>query len=471
MATKPNYHHALQGENRELQAVNIPVEGRLPEWLNGRLLRNGPGSTRFGVQEVKHWFDGQAMLHQFDIHNGQVDYACRFLENKARQAAEASGQISYPEFATDPCRSLFKKVMTLFGRSSSDNAKVNITRFAGAYIALAETPIQVEFDPDTLRSAGVFTYEPNPVGQMTTAHPHQDADHLYNVVTRFNRVSEYRFYRMGLTRQTQMVGAIKTGQPSYMHSFGLSPRYAIITEFPFVVNPLNLLLWLRPFIENYQWKPRRPTVFWLIDRETGAVAGRYESDPFFAFHHVNAFERDGEAMVDVVGYDDASIVSHYYFNRLNDVGVQLPHGTLRRYRVQLGKKRLTWERLADTCIELPRTDYDRYNLRGDYRSVYGIGLRGDQPTGFYNQLVKLDAQGGPSLTWSADGCFPGEPVFAARPGGSTDDDGALLSVVLDTVAGGSFLLVLDARTLAEVARATLPQAVMFGFHGHFARED
>ncbi|HUN09591.1 MAG TPA: carotenoid oxygenase family protein, partial [Aggregatilineales bacterium] len=68
-------------------------------------------------------------------------------------------------------------------------------------------------------------------------------------------------------------------------------------------------------------------------------------------------------------------------------------------------------------------------------------------------------------------CYPGEPVFAARPGGTADDDGVLLSVVLDTTAGNSFLLVLDARTLQEVARATLPQAVMFGFHGHFRAGD
>jgi carotenoid cleavage dioxygenase-like enzyme len=462
------YHSALQGENQELQAEHIPVEGRLPDWLSGRLLRNGPGSTRFGQQQVRHWFDGQAMLHRFDIGGGQVNYGCRFLENQARRDAEASGQISFPEFATDPCRSLFKKVMTLFGRSSSDNAKVSITQFAGAYMALAETPIQVEFDPDTLRSAGVFTYEPNPTGQMTTAHPHQDAAGLYNLVTRFNRVSEYHFYRMGLDRQMTQIGAVKTGQPAYMHSFGLSPRYAIITEFPFVVNPLNLLLWLRPFIENYQWKPRRPTRFWLIDRETGALAGRYESDPFFAFHHVNAFERDGEVLVDIVGYDDASIVSHYYFNRLNAPEARLSHGTLRRYRVQPGHKRITWERLSDTCIELPRTDYERYNLRGDYRSVYGIGLRADQPGGFYNQLVKIDAQTGQTITWYAEGHYPGEPVFVARPGGTADDDGVLLSVVLDALAGSSYLLVLDARSLHEVARATLPQAVMFGFHGHFS---
>ena len=30
----------------------------------------------------------------------------------------------------------------------------------------------------------------------------------------------------------------------------------------------------------------------MIDRETGALRGTYETDAFFCFHHVNAFERE-----------------------------------------------------------------------------------------------------------------------------------------------------------------------------------
>ena len=45
----------------------------------------------------------------------------------------------------------------------------------------------------------------------------------------------------------------------------------------------------------------------------------------------------------------------------------------------------------------------------------------------------------------------------------------LLSVVLDSERGGSFLLVLDAATLDELARAEAPHHIPFGFHGQFAR--
>jgi carotenoid cleavage dioxygenase-like enzyme len=43
----------------------------------------------------------------------------------------------------------------------------------------------------------------------------------------------------------------------------------------------------------------------------------------------------------------------------------------------------------------------------------------------------------------------------------------VLSVVLDADAGSSFLLMLDAATFEEIARAEAPHHVPFGFHGQF----
>jgi beta,beta-carotene 9',10'-dioxygenase len=45
--------------------------------------------------------------------------------------------------------------------------------------------------------------------------------------------------------------------------------------------------------------------------------------------------------------------------------------------------------------------------------------------------------------------------------------GVLLSVVLDAKAAASFLVVLDASNLTELARATAPHVITFGFHGGF----
>jgi carotenoid cleavage dioxygenase-like enzyme len=48
-----------------------------------------------------------------------------------------------------------------------------------------------------------------------------------------------------------------------------------------------------------------------------------------------------------------------------------------------------------------------------------------------------------------------------------DDGGFVLSIVLGSNKGSSFLLVLDAKSFEEVARAELPLRVPIGIHGQF----
>lgn len=456
---------------RELALDRLPVHGRFPDWLSGTLLRNGPGAFNVGAQRYRHWFDGLAMLHKFSFASGQVSYANKFLRNNAYREAQENGRIAYSEFATDPCRDLFGRVMSVFSPKITDSAKVSLAKVADRFLALAETPIQVEFDPQTLESVGVFRYEENEVGQMTTVHPHFDGDATYNVVTRYHRISHYRLYEMISGGAPQRVGQIPAKQPAYMHSFGMSQNYVILAEFPLVVNPISLLLWLRPFIENFRWQPQRGTPFWIMNRHTGELAGRVDSDPFFAFHHVNAFEQGDELLVDIVAYPDDDIISAFYLHRLEEPKSEIPFGELRRYRLPLSGprkgRRAGYETLSDACMELPRFDYERYNMHSGYRYVYASSINPAQRQGFYNQLVKVDVSNGRSHTWYEAGCYPGEPVFVGAPDRTAEDDGVVLSVVLDAAKGSSFLLALDAADFSERARAEIPHAVLFGYHGDY----
>src|SRR5271167_5121293 len=92
----------------------LELTGELPAWLGGSLLRTGPARFEAGSRQMRHWFDGLAMLHRFTICDGRVAYGSRYLESRAYRAVSERGAIAYGEFATDPCRSLFKRVQTLF---------------------------------------------------------------------------------------------------------------------------------------------------------------------------------------------------------------------------------------------------------------------------------------------------------------------------------------------------------------------
>ena len=122
-----------------------------------------------------------------------MSYANRFLETRAYRAARETGQISYPEFATDPCRSLFQRVSSIFSPKFGDNANVNLVKLGQRFIAMTETPIPVQFDPQTLAAAGV-AYEPP--GQLTTAHPHMDraSKGMLNYAAKLGPRSSYKFF-------------------------------------------------------------------------------------------------------------------------------------------------------------------------------------------------------------------------------------------------------------------------------------
>jgi carotenoid cleavage dioxygenase-like enzyme len=459
-AQSPDLTAGLDSLERETRVDSLPLEGRLPGWLQGSLVRTGPAKWEVGDRTMNHWFDGFAMLHRFGIANGEVSYANRFLETRAYRAAKEKGEIVYSEFATDPCRSLFARVFSMFSPKISDNANVSLVKLGERYISMTETPIPVEFDGETLETAGVAYEAP---GMLTTAHPHLDRSSggMLNYAAKLGPRNRYRFFRLPPGGATPGVFAeLPVKEPAYMHSFGLTERWLVLAEFPLVVNPISIPLSGRPYIENYRWKPELGTRLTLVDRGSGEAVGPFETDPFFCFHHVNAYEENGSVVVDACTFEDAQIVEDLYLDRLKE-GKPIARAELRRFRIDLASRSVATEALAEG-LELPRINYGAHNER-PYRYVWGV----DQKTGWLDRIVKVDVAERERVEWREEGCSPGEPVFVAAPDADDEAAGVLLSVVFDARSGNSFLLVLDAADLSELARAEAPHHIPYGFHGQF----
>ncbi|HEX8206515.1 MAG TPA: carotenoid oxygenase family protein [Solirubrobacteraceae bacterium] len=464
MLTVDTVEHAVgvRSLENEVRDVPLPVTGEVPAWLTGSLMRTGPARFEVGDRSVRHWFDGLAMLHRFAFADGGVTYSNRFLHSQAFEHAERTGEIGYSEFATDPCRSIFKRAQAAFSPKITDNGSVNVVRFGDETLALTETPLPVAFEPETLETLGVTGWADKIPGQVTIAHPHYDFEtrELLSYAAHLGPRNHYRLYAVkdGTVR---VIADVPVDRPAYMHSFALTERYAVLAEWPLTVNPLKMLVSGRPFIENYVWDPERGTRYTVIDRRDGSVRAQVQGPAAFAFHHVNAFERDGELVLDAATYDDASIIDLLYLDAIR-AGKTLPPATLRRHRVPLDGGDATVEPLAEPIFELGRIDYRHRNTR-EYRYAWGGTTRSGT---WLDGIVKLDVTGADEPRfWFEDHCYPGEPVYVGE-----HDEGVLLSIVLDARRETSFLLVLDAVTLDEVARAEVPHAIPFHFHGDYVRE-
>jgi carotenoid cleavage dioxygenase-like enzyme len=461
---KSAIQQGLTSADESPERVELPVSGELPSWLTGMLLRNGPGRWEFGGAAMKHWFDGMSMLHSFDFTGGKVHYANRFVRSKAYKSLSEEGEITMSEFGTDPCRTFFKRIQSMFAPSLTDNPAVSVHKFGEQFIALSETPMAWEFDPSTLETIGVAYENPD---MFATAHPHADfaSGDMLNLSGKLGPRSTQSFFRLAPgSQKAEKIAKFTRKLPTYQHSFGLSDRWLIFTEFPFKVNPVDILRTGRPFIENFKWLPEQNTKLTIVDRESGEIGGEWEAKPGFCFHHVNAFEDGDDVVVDLCRFEDASVVEELYLDSLReDQYVATPY--LHRYRLTPGQARATESRLSDEAIELPRINYGKHNGKA-YQYTYGVGMDDAQA---FDKLVKIDVNSGAAISWTESNCAVGEPVFVAAPGAIAEDEGVLLSVVLDGDAGRSFLLVLDASDMTELARAEVSHHIPAGFHGSYVR--
>uniref|UniRef100_A0A665UBM7 Carotenoid-cleaving dioxygenase, mitochondrial n=1 Tax=Echeneis naucrates TaxID=173247 RepID=A0A665UBM7_ECHNA len=504
------------------EPISTQVQGTIPSWINGHLLRNGPGKFEFGNTHYNHWFDGMAMLHQFKLEKGQVTYMSQFLQSDAYKKNNESNRIVMSEFGTlslpDPCKNFFQRFLSRF--EMIDNASVSFVKYKGDYYASTETNFMHRVNPETLETLEKVDWSKFIAVNGATAHPHYDPDGttynvgnsygskgtLYNIIRVPPEKTDAKDTLQGATILSSIVPANKS-HPSYYHSFAMSENYVVFIEQPIKMDLLKIMtckLRGKALSEGIYWDPKQETVFHLVDKHTGEVSSvKYHTKAISVFHQINAFEEDGFLMLDICCSDDGQAINNYLIQNLRKSGDALDkvYNTLcrtfpRRFVLPLnvtsetptGQNLNTRPSSEATCVKLckdkvlcqhedlhgddlhefgglefPQINYGKYNTR-PYRYFYGCGFRhlvGDS-------LLKMDLKDKTLKIWYQKGFYPSEPVFVPSPDAVEEDDGVILSVVLiPSQDKGTFLLVLDAKTFTELGRANVPVNMPYGFHGTF----
>lgn len=484
--------------------VSLPVTGKIPSYVNGRLFRNGPGvyevTHKNGeTTHINHWFDGIATVHRFRIDGdaGTVSYKNRRTMPKVIADAESADSKSAYRSTTvfgnqDPCRGLMGTLFQMWRsvmkpaplEGTPINSSVTLERIPGVGKLVARTDLNAGavLDIDTLENKEDFSFgalNPALAKQMSAAHGARDPDtgEYFNYVFSIGPSPvEYSVFAQKAAGEEARVLA-KIREPAcYLHSLAATKGYVILALYSIVANPLKLLVGT-PYSDSLEFKPRMRTKFYVVSRTEAKVAAVYDADAFFCFHTINAFEEDGDIHLDLSWYENADVIGSFYRRKM----VEKP------YEGQAIPKRFTLadiagaaeafaadskrvvpavvKTLADVDLELPRISPLR-KMRA-HRYVYGVSSHNKM---LFNSLVKADVEKASSVHWTPEEGFCGEPIFVPNPDGADEDEGVLLSVVLDAKDERSYMVVLDAQTMKEVGRATVPQAVPLGFHGQFMDE-
>lgn len=510
------------GKNKDEKPdpTKADITGNIPNWLQGTLLRNGPGMFSVGETSYNHWFDGMALMHSFTFKDGDVIYRSKFLRGDTYNDNIAAKRIVVSEMGTmaypDPSKNFISRAITFLNHTVpdfTDNCGNNFLRYGKNYYATSETNYIRKIDPVTLETHDKVDYLKYLAVNLVTSHPHYDKEgNTYNMGTCIadKGKTKYTIFKVPASSEkdeAKGVPALKSLEvmstipcrsllnPSYYHSFGMTDNYFIFIEQPL---KLDILKMATAYMRGINWasclkfSPEDNTLIHLIDRKTGKEVGtKYYTGAMVVYHHVNAFEEDGHVVCDVIAYEDNSLYNFFYMNAMKDKSLEsspkLPYYKRFALPVQADKgieagedlvklkyttasavkekdgKLLCHPEVLCQGVELPKLNYDLNGKKHRYVYMTCVTM-----SALASKVTKFDTETKQRIEWSEDNCWPSEPVFIPRPNGEAEDDGVVLISVTNSTSGqSSFLLVLDAKSFKEIARAHVNAELHMDMHGLF----
>lgn len=458
------------------------VEGEIPLDLEGTLFRNGPGLLEVNGYPLRHPFDGDGMINAIAFRQGRAYYQNRFVRTAGYVAEQAAKKPLYRGvFGSQKPGGWWANVFDL---TLKNIANTNVIYWGGKLLALWEAAHPYRLDPATLETLGLDDLDgllpagtafsahpridPHCVCQNGTAHPAQGQPRLVNFSVKAGPSSTITLYEFDPSGRCSHQYSHAIPGFAFLHDFALTPNYAIFFQNPVSFNPLPYLLGFKGAAECIAFDPKQTTKVILIPRDGVSPVQVLETEPCFVFHHANAFEQDGQIIVDSICYQSFPSLDEGSSFREVDFD-QVPESQLWRFQMDLTSKQITARQVIQRSCEFP--SLNPAHMGRPYRYLYLGGAHSASGNAPLQAILKVDLATGQEQVWSAaPRGFAGEPVFVPRPGSQTEDDGWVLVLTYNAARGCSDLVILDARDLSAIARLYLKHHVPYGLHGSFVSE-
>jgi len=372
---KPDLYYikGFQNAKETLRPTELVVTGELPTWLNGELFTLGPGiydvkynkmieigngqyESGTATFSLGHWFDGLPLLNRFilDGTNNKIIYRSRLIAKKQEEKIrDRHGIITthpFSLFKTHANQTPLAKLMIKRRPSKPEqepcsasihvNFPLNVPGERPKVFCQNHSTQVVELDAHDLTPTRLWTWNDlNPSFQGVHAGPHSHYDATRGELINFNMEyhalgTKYNFFMISQKNPKGELIASVTAKSSYVHSFAVTPRFIILTLYPFYAKNAGLnVKWVDNILDAFVFRPDEPTLFYVISRAKKQHVATYKSDSCFAFHHINAFEDDDDNIyIDIACYEDSAITNYLTLENFRQgFLVDMPLAEIRRF--------------------------------------------------------------------------------------------------------------------------------------------
>jgi carotenoid cleavage dioxygenase-like enzyme len=488
-------------EERDLEQTALEASHsnyQLPSWANGQYWTSGVSKFEFGTREFTDVMDGMGRYTRYDIKNGQVSVRSKMLDSKWYELCKSKNDIlpnvlfSPPN--PKPWNSNVPGVNIYYASHYGDNMWVQMHRMPDkkTYFGATDQDLRLQIDPDTLKQQGFIQYQDDkgvcPTGgngptHMQTRPTNGDMINLcagIDTSSGKNRITVYSISADNVLKRNK-IADIPTTKMRYIHSFRITPDYAIIFEHPMYIDAMKLMAGY-DMVEGAMAKEKDGTTkIHIVHLDTGDVKTIETGDYFVTLHQGNTFMKDDNTIIaDVAGYWDAEKDPLYIWQKDNfkaeetalDMG---SYSKLTRMTLHLDTLKVEYDHLLEEgkrTYDLPRYNptYDgvKENCFTYVMELVTPSVYDDPETDFHWPVTKYDnCQKKVAAQWSEAGILPMEVRFVPDPHGRHEDDGVLLTQYYNFLLQKTYFTAVDPKTMKRLQDWELPFKIPIGFHTQY----
>lgn len=480
---------SVDGDGEGFVIPKTKVKGEIPSELKGTLYRNGPGLLEIYGKKLNQFFDGDGLVWTVDFAgDGAVKIKHRFVGTKGFTEEQAAQAMIYKgAFAIgNPKGDAFYNP---FDFDVKNVANTGVVNWGGETYALWEGGKPHKMKSDDLKTVG----EVDEVLGTKLRVPQMAAHYR---IWEGKTEADKRLIGFSIESQASFPANVNRaafyewdaqGKPAAVHNFDVpnatfgffhdclvTENWMFLFQNPTSLNPKKLLTEYMfakcALAETICMVDGKKAVLHCLPRtEKARKIGQkaIELDSQFFFHHINAFERDnGEIVLDSMPWVfmdfsmNLDVVNPAFFNGGSRVEYT-------RFTVNPERGTCKQTSLNNRVGEFPTMNNKFVGRPYTHAYTAGTIVKDDVKWGPNQCLVKHttdpsgEAPAQEQVWYFGERCFVQEPIFAARPGSTDEDDGWVLQVVNDAGDETSTLHIFDAK---DITKGPVASIVIEGEH-------
>jgi len=435
--------------------VNL-VFGKIPKGLSGIFYRNGPALFERDGVRVSHWFDGDGMVHAYNINGGKVSHKSRMVRTEKYVREEEAGRFLMSGLGTK-----IENSVPMNGPDNINLANTSVLPIGGELLALWEGGSAYRLDDTSLETIGTKVWAPELVGMPFSAHPKIENDgSVWNFGQDFfnNRMIIYKISPKGKLVGMHLLKDVPGGM---IHDFCMTKKHLI-----FVAPSFRITKRGDTILDMFTWLPGESQRVIVVEKDDLDNRREYDLPPGFQFHYGNAWEDNAGNIRYSVCTGDSGFIEKGARALMR--GETFDVQSARLAQVVLRKNGNA--KIETILSERATHEFPQFNTRfsgQNARYLYTVGDPAKSGVGPMS-ILKHDLTTGKITAYNYGAhSLAEEHLFIPRPASVREDDGWLIGTSLNLKTKATRLNILNAARLEDgpLAVLELPYAVPLGFHG------